>query len=34
MRQTMPDVYKMLEHPKEKGYQNKEKNNQNEKVKK
>ncbi len=33
MRQIMPYVYKMLKHPKDKGYQNKEKNNQNKKVK-
>ncbi len=34
MRQTMPHVYKMSEHPKDKGYKKGEKNSKKKKVKK
>jgi hypothetical protein len=34
MRQTMPHVYKMSEHPKDKGYKKAEKNSKKKKVKK
>jgi hypothetical protein len=32
MRQTMPHVYKMLEHSKDKGYKEEEKNNKKKRV--
>jgi hypothetical protein len=33
MKQTMPHVYKMLEHPKDKGYKKGKKNNKKKKLK-